>query len=80
MNYLFKLCHLLIKKQINTANTYRLPVSLNIKQKSEAKKEAVLMFLSEPKIFQIYKTYKILQRARNILNKSAVMYKRSHFP
>ena len=37
------------------------------------------MFPTEPNTSQIYKTHKILERARNIFNTSAVIYKWSPF-
>lgn len=61
------------KNQINIPNYY-------LQATSQRHEEANLTLLSEPKIFQVYKTYKILQHNRNILNKSAAMYIKSHFP
>lgn len=66
-----KRCFPLIKK-INIPP--QLPVSLNIEHNHE---EDNLTLISEPKIFQIYKTYNISQHSRNILDTSAVMYIRS---
>jgi hypothetical protein len=54
--------------------TFTSPKSLQIQKRIRSN-----MFPTEPNTSQIYKTHKILERARNIFDTSAVIYKRSPF-